>query len=199
MFPLISNCAEQLGRYLQESANMKTPVEAKEVSGRFSTDVITSCAFGIDSNCFWNPNSEFRKFGRNIVEFSVYRSFEFMSTFMLPSVVKLINVKFFSHATTKFLREVFWNAIREREEKKIERADFMQCLIKLKNEDRNKKKSMVEKMEAAKETEEEKTSFGKTLSSFISLEYVIIWSSACRSVAGPGRTRAPTWHFIQIL
>jgi hypothetical protein len=113
---------------------------------------------------------------------------------MLPSVVKLMNVKFFSDATTKFSREAFWSAIKEREEKKIERADFIQCLIQLKNEDRSKKKGLVEKNEAAKETEEEKTAFGKRLSSFISLEYVIIWSSACRSVAGPGRTRDPTRH-----
>ncbi|KDR14000.1 Cytochrome P450 6k1 [Zootermopsis nevadensis] len=145
MSPLIFTCAEQLREYLENNDKTKKIIEAKEVCGKFATDVITSCAFGIGSNCLLDPNAEFREFGRKIFDFSVYRSFEFMSTFMLPLVVKVMNVKFFSDETTKFLRKAFWDTIKEREEKNIERADFLQMLIQLKNNEKNEAKSKADK------------------------------------------------------
>jgi hypothetical protein len=107
----------------------------KEVAAKYSTDVITTCAFGIQSNCLLDPNAEFREFGRHIFNFSVYRSFEFMSSWMLPLVVKVMDVKFFSSDTTKFLKRVFWDTVREREEKNIQRDDILQILMQLQNED----------------------------------------------------------------
>lgn len=135
MYPLISNCAENLAKYIEEYSAKGKALEMKEVAAKYSIDVITTCAFGIQSNCLADPNAEFREFGRQIFDFSVYRSFEFMSTFMLPSVAKVMNVKFFSSETTKFLKKVFWDTINEREEKNIQREDILQLLIQLKNED----------------------------------------------------------------
>jgi cytochrome P450 family 6 len=130
MFPLINTCGKQLRQYIERSDKQ---IEVKETAGKYATDVITTCAFGIESNSLMNPNAEFREFGRKIFEFSVYRSFEFMSAFMLPLVVKLMGITFFSTETTKFMRKTIWETIQEREEKKIERHDFLQLLIKLKN------------------------------------------------------------------
>ena len=135
MFPLVSACAEDLTKYIDQYSATGKPLEVKEVAAKYATDVITTCAFGIQSNCLMDPNAEFREFGRKIFNFSVYRSFEFMSSWMLPYVVKLMDVKFFSSATTKFLKRVFWATIREREEKNIQREDVLQALIRLKNED----------------------------------------------------------------
>jgi cytochrome P450 family 6 len=135
MFPLVSTCAENLKKYLDQYSTNGKPLEVKEVAARYSTDVITTCAFGIQSNCLMDPNAEFRKFGRKIFDFSIYRSFEFMATWMLPFVVKVMDLKFFSSETTKFLKKAFLDTMREREEKNIEREDIMQLLIQLKNED----------------------------------------------------------------
>jgi cytochrome P450 family 6 len=66
MFPLISTCAEHLREFLEDNANSKRTIEAKEVSGKFATDVITTCAFGIESNCLLDANAEFRQYGRKI-------------------------------------------------------------------------------------------------------------------------------------
>lgn len=135
MFPLVSTCAENLKNYIDQYCTNGKPVEMKESAAKYSTDVVTTCAFGIESNCLMDPNAEFRRFGRQVFEFSAYRSFEFMASFMLPFVVKLMNVKFFSSETTNFLKKAFWDTIREREEKNIQREDIMQLLIQLKNED----------------------------------------------------------------
>jgi len=68
----------------------------KEMAVKYGTDIITSCAYGFQIKCLLDANAEFHEFGRKIVEFSVYRRFEFMSIFMLPLVSKLMNIKFFS-------------------------------------------------------------------------------------------------------
>jgi cytochrome P450 family 6 len=139
MFPLINTCGKQLSEYIERSDKL---IETKEAAGKYATDVITTCAFGIESNCLLNSNAEFREFGRKIFKFSVYRSFEFMSAFMLPFVVKLMGITFFSSEATKFMRKTFWEAIQQREEKNIERHDFLELLIRLKNgEDMSDEKS----------------------------------------------------------
>lgn len=135
MFPLVCTCAENLTKYIEQYSTTGTPLEMKEVAAKYATDVISTCAFGIQSNCLMDPNAEFREFGRRTFKFSFYRSFEFMSSWMLPYVVKVMDVKFFSSETTKFLKRVFWDTIREREEKNIQREDILQLLIQLKNED----------------------------------------------------------------
>jgi cytochrome P450 family 6 len=165
MFPLISTCAENLEEYLKNNAKSERAIETKEAAGKYATDVITTCVFGIENKCLLNPNAEFREFGKKSVEFSVYRSFEFMSIFMLP-LVKVMNVKFFSNETTKFLRKAFWDSIKEREEKKIKREDFIDLLIQLKNED--KPNSKKENGTKGNETVEEKTAFGKWISYLVS-------------------------------
>jgi len=135
MFPLVSTCAENLKKYVDQYSTKGKPLEMKDAAARYSIDVISTCAFGIESNCLMDPNAEFREFGRQAFRFSVYRSFEFMAAWMLPFVVKMMDIKFFSSETTKFLKRAFWDTIREREKKNIQREDIMQLLIQLKNED----------------------------------------------------------------
>lgn len=135
MFPLVSTCAENLKKYVDQYSTKGKPLEMKDAAARYSTDVVTTCAFGIESNCLMDPKAEFREFGRQAFDFSAYRSFEFMATWMLPFAVKAMNIKFFSSETTKFLKKAFWDTIREREEKNIHREDIVQLLIQLKNED----------------------------------------------------------------
>ena len=136
MFPLIQKCASQFVDFLQNTVNHNKPTEMKETAAKYATDVISTCAFGIESNSLSDPNAEFREFGRQIFDFTVYRSFEFMSMFMLPLAVKYLNMNFFSKNTTQFLRKAFWDTMTVREEKKIKRDDFMDMLLQLKNTDK---------------------------------------------------------------
>lgn len=133
MFPLMQKCGSQFGDYLQNIVGLNKTTEMKETAAKYATDIITTCAFGIESNCLTDPKAEFRVFGRQIFDYTVYRSFEFMSMFMLPLAVKYLNMQFFSKNTTDFLRKAFWDTMTVREEKKIQRDDFMDLLLQLKN------------------------------------------------------------------
>nr|Q964R0.1 RecName: Full=Cytochrome P450 6k1; AltName: Full=CYPVIK1 [Blattella germanica]AAK57914.1 cytochrome P450 CYP6K1 [Blattella germanica] len=132
MYPLVESCAKQLQDYLKENCNTKA-IEVKETTAKYATDVISTCAFGIESNSLKDPNAEFREFGRKIFEFTRYRTFEVMALFFSPGLVKFLNGNFFTKETTEFLRKVFWDTINFRESNKISRDDFMDLLIQLKN------------------------------------------------------------------
>lgn len=133
MFPLVANCAGQLVDYLLDNSGEKEPVEVKESTAKYATDVISSCAFGIQSNSLKDPNSEFREFGRKVFTFTRYRTLEVLGFFFVPSLVSFLKGSFFTNDTTQFLRRVFWDTIRYREKNKITREDFLDLLIQLKN------------------------------------------------------------------
>ena len=67
MFPLVKVCGNKLAQVLEKMPN--EPFDVKDLCARFTTDVIGSCAFGIETHSLDDPNSEFRKMGNRIFEF----------------------------------------------------------------------------------------------------------------------------------
>lgn len=63
MFNTMLECGREMSSVLEEIANEKGEVEIKEILARFTTDVIGSCAFGLECNCIRNPEAEFREMG----------------------------------------------------------------------------------------------------------------------------------------
>lgn len=63
MYPLVLKEAENLVRVLTDLSNKEKNLEIKDLMARFTTDVIGSCAFGIQCNSLENPQAEFRIMG----------------------------------------------------------------------------------------------------------------------------------------
>lgn len=114
-------------------------VEVKELTAKFTTDVIGSTAFGLDVNSFKDPNADFRKYGKMIFYYNIVRGFEMLSIFFLPSVVRMARVKMMGEKPTAFLRKVFWETLTERMKSGEKRNDLIDILIELKqnNSDQN--------------------------------------------------------------
>lgn len=68
MFPLVEKCAKDIKPALTKYFQDDQDFDAKELFARYSTDVISSCAFGIDTHSLQDPESEFRKIGRAIFQ-----------------------------------------------------------------------------------------------------------------------------------
>lgn len=66
MFPTMVKCGEELQEFLKRPAAKGETLEMKDILARFTTDIISSCAFGIQTNSLENPNGEFRENGRKI-------------------------------------------------------------------------------------------------------------------------------------
>ncbi|RZC40628.1 p450 domain containing protein [Asbolus verrucosus] len=134
MLPLMKECAKDLNAYLTK-CNGET-VEFRKVTKKYSVDIISSCAFGINSNCLKNADSEIMKMATKLIDFdSFVRSISIFSFFFIPKFVNIFRLTFVDKTASDYLIDVFKGTIKEREEKKIVRNDLIDLLNHLrKNE-----------------------------------------------------------------
>lgn len=132
MFSLIKECGDNMEEHVKK--NLHKTLDMKEVCAKFASNMIATCAFGIEANCFEAENSEFRVAGRRIFNLSKTTSFKRISYVFGHTVVKLLRFKFVDGLAASFLGKTLWQTIREREEKQIVRNDLVDILIKLKNQ-----------------------------------------------------------------
>jgi cytochrome P450 family 6 len=161
MFNLMTECAEQLQQYLDKPARNGDILEMKEVMARFTTDIIGSCAFGLNCNSLKDPNSEFYKMGKRLLEISLgsilRRSLKTFPPFLLK-LLKLLHVRVHPEDMINFFMGAVKDVIDYRKKNSVFRNDFMQLLIKLKNkskieDDEDMKTEHVQDETAGKETE----------------------------------------------
>jgi len=131
MFGTLVECGKELQECLLEPANKKETIEIKDILARYNTDIIASCAFGIQCNCLKNPDAEFRKWGRKIFELSVATKFFRTLTLLLPSLRRFI--EFPPKDVSKYFMKMVRDTVEYREKNDIKRNDFMQLLIQMKN------------------------------------------------------------------
>ncbi|XP_052129902.1 probable cytochrome P450 6a14 [Frankliniella occidentalis] len=113
-------------------------VEFKDILLRYSTDVIGSVAFGIDCNTVKGGNDDFLNMSRELFR----RNFIFLLRFFLISVhpvfVKLLPFKRIFKDMTEFFLKLMSDTVNYREKNKVERNDFVQIMMQLREEDRNR-------------------------------------------------------------
>lgn len=107
-------------------------IEIKELVAKFATDIIGTTAYGLNVNSLNNPDAEFRKYGRMIFSFNIFRGFEVLAMFFLPSIVRFVGLKMFGKEASTFLRKAFWNTLTQRMESGVKRNDLIDILIELK-------------------------------------------------------------------
>uniref|UniRef100_A0A675A9L5 Cytochrome P450 n=1 Tax=Anopheles darlingi TaxID=43151 RepID=A0A675A9L5_ANODA len=107
--------------------------EFKELSARYTTDVIASTFFGIRSNCLQDTESEFRHYGRKIFEYGPGRGMTMASFFFMPELVPYLRLKLFPRDTELFLKTIIEQEIARREKSGESRGDFIDSMITLKN------------------------------------------------------------------
>lgn len=136
MFGVIAEVSERLVRAV-ESAVASTDeddIEIKEFCARFTTDVIGTCAFGIECNSLEDPNAEFRAKGKDI--FTKPRHNQLLQLFILtnPKISKKLRLR----ALSDDVHDFFMNAVRTtvdyRKKHNIKRNDFLDQLIELRAE-----------------------------------------------------------------
>nr|AID61399.1 cytochrome P450 [Calliphora stygia] len=144
MFPTMVAVGENFSQTLKQELN-KTPdsvLEIKDLCARFTTDVIGSCAFGIECNSLQDPNAEFRVKGRSI--FTESRHSPLVQLFMVtcPDLARKLHMKFFTDNVSNFFINIVKQTVDYRLANNIKRNDFMDLMIELKTKnDDNKHKS----------------------------------------------------------
>lgn len=128
---------QQLGIELEEYIAKKIgnqEVDVKNLAGNFAVDVISSCAFGIQSNSLELEHIEYNTYAKRIYDFQSNRGIQMNCSFFLPTIFSLLNMTFLDRNSAKFLDKFFLETIEKREESKTVRNDLIDLLIMLKNE-----------------------------------------------------------------
>jgi cytochrome P450 family 6 len=89
-------------------------VEVRETMARFTTDVIASCAFGINSNSLKNPDAEFRRYMRNVFDFTILKGLAALLGFFSPKLKNILKLKFVDDKTNDFFRKIVWRTLEHR-------------------------------------------------------------------------------------
>jgi len=99
--------------------------------GRYTTDVITSVAFGIESNTLKNPDAEFNKYTRKFVEYTTLKSFATLAASFAPSLQSVLRLKINDDNILTFLRKSVWSTVQYREKNNVDRKDFLDSMMVL--------------------------------------------------------------------
>nr|CAD7428600.1 unnamed protein product [Timema monikensis] len=133
MLPTIVECSRKLISSLEKSADKDDLLEMRNVITNFTTDVIGSCAFGLEINSMKDPDSEFRRMGSKVFKpdhiASISRS---LSLFFRP-IIWILRSPALSKEVHDFFIGIFKDSMSYREKNKVVRNDFLQLLIQLKN------------------------------------------------------------------
>jgi cytochrome P450 family 6 len=133
MFQTLVDCGLELGTTLEKSASNGEIIEIKDILARYSTDIISSCAFGIQCNCLKNPDAEFRQWGRKLFTPSLKSSMVSFIAQTVPNLLSVLKINLIDPNISQYFRNMVEETVNYRERNNIKRNDFMHLLIQIKN------------------------------------------------------------------
>jgi cytochrome P450 family 6 len=134
---LIEEIGTRFSKFIDQKIGTceKIELELKKVTDLFSMDVVGSVVFGIDAHSLDGVFNEFQQATHSLFNFTPLRALTISSSFLLPPLMKVLNLKFFGELYTKFILRFVPEVMSERKKSGIKRSDLIDKLIELKNED----------------------------------------------------------------
>lgn len=133
MFGTVVEVSERLCSRLEEATSLPC-IEIKDLWARYTTDVIGSCAFGIECNTLYDKNAQFRKMAQKIFDEPRHGMLAHMLLNQSQSLGNFFRIKFIADEPSQFFANVVKQAISFRENNpENNRNDFMSLLVKMKN------------------------------------------------------------------
>ncbi|KAH8402283.1 hypothetical protein KR009_010979 [Drosophila setifemur] len=126
--------ADAMDKEVKAAAADDGDVEIKDLCARYTTDVIGSCAFGLECYSLSDPNAEFRSKGRMILDKPRHTLLVQMFILTNPKMAKKLGMKVLPDELAEFFMSAVKKTVEYRIEKKIKRNDFIDQLIELRAE-----------------------------------------------------------------
>ncbi|XKL69071.1 hypothetical protein PGB90_006840 [Kerria lacca] len=134
MFHIIKEYNRELVKMIDKMNMEKDVLETKELMARYTTDIISSCIFGLQSNSQNDPNSVFRCMGKKIFNFSLRNLITTIVQDISPKIRKILGMNIIEKNIIEFFSSIVKNNIKYREENNVNKNDFIDLLISLKKE-----------------------------------------------------------------
>jgi cytochrome P450 family 6 len=132
MYNTISDKGEALVKAIEKASSLGS-VDVRDVVSRFSIDVISDCAFGMDAKTMNHENDALISVSKKVFGEDSKGVLFFFFLFTFPQFSKLLKFRQFDSEITKLFYDVVGNSVAYREENDVKRNDFLNMLIQLKN------------------------------------------------------------------
>lgn len=132
MFEQMLTCSDHFVQEVDKYAQTGDVVNIKSVISIFSTEVIASCAFGLELRAKTPEVLTFHLMMGKIFNPSLRRDLKFLVWSMVPGVLKFLGMPVIPKEVNKYFLDISKSTMETRKEKNVSRNDFIQLLIKLK-------------------------------------------------------------------
>lgn len=135
MFGTVCDVGKKLVETLdvEAAACVNNEIEIKDIVARFTTDVIGSCAFGLDCSSLEDPKSDFRYNAKRVFDEPKYSANIIQLIMTFKELSKKLHIVTNHQEVTDFFMSVVKDTVTYREKNSVHRNDFMHLLIQLKN------------------------------------------------------------------
>lgn len=103
------------------------------LSASFTTNIIASCAFGIECNALQEPNSPFVKKGQKVIKADKLKQIKDLFYTSFPNLARALHLRFNDLDVIHFYYDVVTKTVNYREKNNLTRNDFLQLLLNIKN------------------------------------------------------------------
>lgn len=125
----IGECSGQLMRNVADRLPDDGRLEVRDLLGRYSTDVIGTCAFGLRLDAVSDERSEFRKHGKSVFAPSLRILVKELAWMISPRLRKALRIPDMPPDASRFFARAFTDTMEDRQRRSIVRNDVMQSLI----------------------------------------------------------------------
>lgn len=148
MFSTVVAVAERFVETLDGIVVLESQLEVSDLLGWFTTDVIGSCAFGIECNSLKDSDSKFRRYGKKISNEPPLPLIIHLLVMQYPDLARKWHIRAEWKDVTDFFLEAVRRTVNYRKENNIQRNDFMDLLIQINNNTNDDEKISLEEMAA---------------------------------------------------
>lgn len=137
MFPIMVDISKNFNKCVADIAKENpSGFMIKNVTSRFTTDVIGSCAFGLDCNSLLDPDNRFRRMGDMFFKRTFKRSMAALFKNNFPDLSNWLGFKVVPEAISSFFSKTVEETVNYRESSASARNDFMDLLVKIKHSEK---------------------------------------------------------------
>lgn len=132
MFQLVTEVTGQLTRHLREECEKSPEIiewDMKDLCSKYTNDVIALCAFGIEVNTQKNPQNDFYRIGRSLMNPSIGTILKFLMMRFFPRVLKTFNIPVISNDSRRFFSSMVLGTMQYRERNNLKRPDMINLLM----------------------------------------------------------------------
>lgn len=98
MYQYMEDNAKKMVEFIEKQPDFSNTngMDARELCSKYATDVIASCAFGLNGKSFDEADPEFRRMGKKLFQSSTTAVIKIILVFIFPLVARLLKIRYLS-------------------------------------------------------------------------------------------------------